>query len=150
MVHKLKILSEKMKGHKMNRIFISLIFTFLIATLIVPQNKNLNSAITRWSGTTVTSVKGEIIQIQNPIAQFKSNDGKIYELRLGPIWFWANNNYELKTGEKVEIKGAVKEDNGMFYMFPYTIKNKDKTIILADSAGMPLWSRGGKWGRRSS
>lgn len=150
MVHKLRILSEKMKGLKMNRIVISLIFTFLIATLIFPQNKNLNSAITRWSGTTVTSVKGEIIQIQNPIAQFKSSDGKIYELRLGPIWFWANNNYELKTGEKVEIKGAVKEDNGMFYMFPYTIKNQDKTIILADSTGLPLWSKGGKWGRRSS
>lgn len=148
MVHKLSLLLEKMKGLKMNRLFVCLILSFLFATFIYPQDKNFNSAINRWNGATVSSVEGEITQVQNPVAQLKSNDGKTYELRLGPIWFWVNNNYELKAGEKVEVNGAVNENNGTLYMFPYIIKHEGKTIILVDSNGVPLWARNGKWGRR--
>ncbi len=135
----------------MLRSLITIILTLFLSISAFSQNQN--NAINRWSSSKVITVSGEIVYVQHPLANIKSSDGKTYELRLGPIWFWNKNNYELKAGQKAEIKGTVAEQNGKLYLFPSVIIQNGKTIKLTGDTGVPLWSRRGngtgKQGRKN-
>ena len=135
----------------MKNSLVILIITFSISISIFSQNRN--NAINRWSSSKAITVSGEIVNVQHPIAELKSKDGQTFEMRLGPIWFWNKNNYELKAGEKAEVKGTVAEQNGKLYLFPSTIIQNGKTIKLTGDTGLPLWSGGGngmgKQGRKN-
>ena len=78
------------------------------------------------------------------MATFKGDDGKTYELRLGPIWFWNNNEFELKENIAAEIKGEVEKKDNVIYFYPYTIKQSGETIRLTAKDGAPLWAGHGK------
>lgn len=121
---------------------LGLLMIAVLTTLVFPQGQNNN--INRWSGTSKVTVSGLVVKVNHPLAELKAADGKVYEMRLGPIWFWKNKNYELKSGEKAEVYGALKEDNGKLYLFPYKITQAKNTIILSGDDGLPLWSKGGK------
>jgi len=95
----------------------------------------------------VKELNGTITNVNHPIAIFKTDDGIEYEVRLGPYWFWTNNNYKLETNASTTIKGEVNTKYNEIY--PYEITQNNNVIKLADEKGFPLWSRGGKnWDNR--
>ena len=79
----------------------------------------------------------------------KGDDGKTYELRLGPVWFWKDHKYELKSNGAAEIKGELAKTENTLYLYPYTITQAGSTIELADKDGAPTWSRRGNGQGRS-
>lgn len=74
--------------------FASLLILFL-ATVVMAQQGRRGSARERWDSDKVVTLKGEITEVNMPVAKFKS-EGKEYTLHMGPIWFWKQKNYELK------------------------------------------------------
>jgi hypothetical protein len=91
----------------------------------------------------VVTIKGTITSINHPVAMLKGDDGKTYEMRLGPAWFWKDHTYELKLNTATEIKGELSKTENTLYLYPYTITQAGSTIELADKDGAPTWSRRG-------
>jgi hypothetical protein len=125
----------------MQKSLITIILTLFLSISAFSQNQN--NEINRWSSLKAITVSGEILNVQHPLANLKSSDGKTYELRLGPLWFWNKYKYELKAGQKADVKGTVAEQNGKLYLFPSTIIQNGKIIKLTGDTGVPLWSRRG-------
>lgn len=131
---------------------IILIATLLLfATIsILPQNGRAGKRGEKWDKDEVVKVSGTIKSVNHPVAVINGNDGKEYELRMGPVWFWKNNDYKLQTGEKIEISGEIENDNGKSYLYPFVINQNGKEITLADEDGVPVWSRGGRGNNRNN
>ncbi len=94
-------------------------------------------------GLTEITLYGEIVDVAFPVATLKTEDGKIYRMRLGPWWFWTEKNYTLQPGEWVEVNGFKSGD----LIFPRIIKTANGTLRLRDRRGIPLWRKGAGWGR---
>jgi len=92
----------------------------------------------------IQTLNGTITNVDHPIAKFKTDEGKEYDLRMGPYWFWQNNNYSLTVNTNASVKGEIKNVNGKNEIYPFEIQQKGITIKLADENGLPLWSKGGK------
>lgn len=91
----------------------------------------------------VVTIMGTITSINHPGATLKGDDGKTYEMRLGPAWFWKDHKYELKSNTAAEIKGELAKTRNTLYLYPYTITQAGSTIELSDKDGAPTWSRRG-------
>lgn len=130
--------------------FASLLILFL-ATVVMAQQGRRGSARERWDSDKVVTLKGEITEVNMPVAKFKS-EGKEYSVHLGPIWFWNQKDYELKKGE-AELRGELEKANDSLHFYPYTVTQGSAKFELADDDGVPHWSaragagRGGMMGR---
>ena len=85
------------------------------------------------------TITGNITEVNHPIAKFKSDDGTIYEIHMGPYWYWLNNGYKLNN-ETAVVKGEVKSVNGVNELFPVEITQNGNSIKLTDKDGIPLWA----------
>jgi len=88
------------------------------------------------------TIKGTLVKFLPPIAVLKTAQGEIY-LRVGPWWFWANQNCTLTPGETIETKGY-KINN---YFVPVEIKTSKGEIVLRDNTGFPVWRGQMRYGR---
>lgn len=91
----------------------------------------------------IKTISGTITSIDHPVAKFKADDGTEYDLRMGPYWYWQNNNYSL-TNTNATVKGEISTKNGVNEIYPFEIEQNGTKIKLADENGLPLWSKGGK------
>ena len=89
------------------------------------------------------TLEGKVIDFSFPVATIETEDGQRYQVRLGPWWFWAERDYELKPGEWVKIKGFISGH----LVFPRVIHTPERVLRLRDQRGIPLWRRGPGWGR---
>ncbi|MFZ1323010.1 MAG: hypothetical protein WAT71_15740 [Ignavibacteria bacterium] len=118
----------------------------LILTLTIflfSYNAFAQKANYKWSNENVKSISGTVYDNSRPTSYMLTEDGTYYKIHLGPIWFWNNNNYTIQTGF-VKIKGNVKDENGIFNIYPFTIEQNGSTIILADDNGLPKWNKRGR------
>lgn len=123
-------------------LIISLIF---ITSVSIAQITN-----TFWGNNNVQTITGTITDNVRPFGLIKADDGKIYRIHLGLIWYWEQNNYSLAL-TIATIKGNVIETNGEYEIFPSTITQNGKTMTFVDDNGIPKWSqgRGNKWGQQN-
>lgn len=133
--NKMKILKTKYKEIKTMKKQI-LIFAIIVLTFSMAfAQRTLNP-------DDVKELTGTITSVNHPVAIFKADDGTEYEVRLGPYWYWVDNNYKLEANTAATIKGEVNSKYKEIY--PFEITQSGNTIKLADDKGLPLWSRGGK------
>ena len=108
----------------------------LIATYAIAQRGNW-----KWGNDNVQTVSGTVTDNTRPCGFIKADDGKVYKIHLGPIWYWNQNDYALAL-TTATIKGNVKETNGENEIFPYTITQNGKAMTFTDDNGIPKWSQG--------
>ena len=62
------------------------------------------------------------------------------EIRIAPVWFLLDNDFELAAGDKVRILAVacVCAENAWYAV---EITKGDTTLVLRDSLGIPLWTR---------
>ncbi len=124
-----------------NKTLITLAFLLIIATMTFAQRANW-----QWSDENVQTISGTVTDNSRPCGFLKADDGKVYRIHMGPVWFWDNNNYALAL-TNATIKGNVKESNGEYDIFPFTITQNSKTMIFSDDNGIPKWSQGNGRGK---
>jgi len=90
----------------------------------------------------VQTIEGEITDVNHPIAKMKGDDGKEYDVHMGPFWYWDQNQYKLQHKVRARIKGEVKEVQGQYEFYPWEIVQDGKTMTFADDNGVPNWSKG--------
>lgn len=129
-----------MEARKMKKLMLVIVAMFIATTGFAQR------ATYMWSNDNVKTVSGVITDNQRPCAILKADDGKEYRVHLGPIWYWEQNGYSLSLSNAT-IKGNVKEINGVYDIFPFTIEQSGKVMMFADDNGIPKWSQGKGWGR---
>ena len=116
------------------QLILTLLVMFIAASVFAQRTLNPEN---------IKTISGTITSIDHPVAKFKADDGTVYDLRMGPYWYWQNNNYSL-TATYATVKGEIESKNGVNEIYPSEIEQSGSTIKLADDKGFPLWSKGGK------
>ncbi len=91
----------------------------------------------------IVSVSGAITAIQSTTgAQYPAFvvDGK--QIRIAPVWFMLENDFELAVGDKVDVKAAACAcGDGSLYALE--IVKGSAALVLRDGQGLPLWTAKG-------
>jgi hypothetical protein len=123
-----------------------IVLSVVIITIFVFTQKSM----TQWGNNDVKSISGTITDNQRPCAFLKGSDGNTYRVHMGPVWYWNQNNYDLKLSDAT-IKGDVKVVNGEYNIYPYTIEQGEVKMVFTDDNGVPKWrngkGNGNGWGK---
>jgi hypothetical protein len=64
-------------------------------------------------------------------------------IKTAPVWFFLENDFELKTGDKVRVTAAPSLAAGDSYLYAVEIAKTGGTVLkLRDAAGVPVWTGG--------
>lgn len=118
------------------RLFIAIGIITALSTALFAQ---VNSR--QWGNDNVQTISGNITDNARPCGFIKAEDGKVYKVHMGPIWYWDQNNYALAL-TSATIKGNVITVNGENEIYPYVITQDSKTMTFTDDNGIPKWSQG--------
>ena len=116
------------------------LMTFFSSTIFAQINSR------QWGTDNVNTISGTVTDNARPCGFIKADDGKVYKIHFGPVWYWDMNDYALAL-TTATIKGSIKELNGEYEIFPFTINQNNKTMIFADDKGVPKWTQGNGYGR---
>jgi hypothetical protein len=75
-------------------------------------------------------------------AQYPSFTVGTTTFKVAPVWYFLNNDFELKAGDPVSVTAAPSTIPGDSYLYAISIANT-KTgakLVMRDSNGLPLWS----------
>jgi len=64
--------------------------------------------------------------------------GRVY-VHLGPVWYLERQEFEIKPGDEVGIKGMCDKKNGKMDVIAYELTHGDYVLHLRDSQGRPNW-----------
>lgn len=104
------------------------------------SNAGLNMA-------TLQVIEGKIASIQIGLGvQYPTIVVNEKQIRIAPVWFMLDNDFELATGDFVSVKAAASNIAGNSYLYAVEITRGGLTLTLRDNAGVPLWT-GGSNGR---
>ncbi len=68
-----------------------------------------------------------------------TNRGQVH-VRLGPVWYLERQEFELKPGDEVQVKGMCeKERDGRLQVVAFQVTQKDYVLNLRDDQGRPNW-----------
>ena len=93
---------------------------------------------------TVVDLKGKVIEVnlvEGNSFKIEAQDGKVYEVEVGPPWFWKEKGIEIVEGNILDVKAIEKEDAHGGNYAAVEIKNLStgETAFLRKPEGEPLW-----------
>ena len=99
---------------------------------------------------TTETLNGEIISLDSfPSRQGFSGthlmvqtDKETIEIHLAPSWFLAERDFELTPQDKITVIGSRIDIDGQEAIIAREIKKGDRTLILRNRDGFPVWRRG--------
>ncbi|MBP8980025.1 MAG: DNA-binding protein [Syntrophobacterales bacterium] len=103
----------------------------------------------------VETIAGEVIALEQTVPMKRMNQGialvvktekETVSVHLGPTWYLERLDEKIVKGDKVEVKGARVDFFGKPAIIAAEVKKGDKTLVLRDAAGVPVWSGWG-WKR---
>lgn len=99
----------------------------------------------------ISQIKGEVMTIETFVPESKMSKVQIIKIKtaketisvhMGPHWYLAKQDLQVQITDKLEIKGVKALFNGKEIIIASEVIKKDKTLVLRDSTGTPLWSGG--------
>jgi len=64
--------------------------------------------------------------------------GRVH-VHLGPVWYLERQEFDIKPGDEVEIKGMSDKKNEKLDLIAYELVHGDHVLHLRDSQGRPNW-----------
>jgi hypothetical protein len=93
--------------------------------------------------TAAITIKGDVTAVQSAAgAQYPTIVVDQKQIKIAPVWFMIENDFEIKVGDQVEVLAApcACADGSLFAL---KIAKGTETIELRDSLGLPLWTTKG-------
>lgn len=122
----------------------------LNAVLLTCATAALCAAQGHYGGSTlnlakVQTVAGTVTAVNTGYgAQYPSiTIGKV-QIKVAPVWFLLDNNFEIKTGDALSVQAAPANLSSDPYLYAVEITNTTTNlrIVLRDARGVPLWTGG--------
>ncbi len=70
-------------------------------------------------------------------------DKGVVQVHLGPVWYIERLDFEINSGDQLEVKGSPAVINGKQSLIAAEVKKGNDLLILRDIHGVPVWSRSG-------
>ncbi|MDX1980185.1 MAG: hypothetical protein SFV51_07950 [Bryobacteraceae bacterium] len=90
------------------------------------------------------TIQGEITAVQVAFGvQYPSIVVNGMQIKLAPVWFLLDNDFELKVGEQVRVIAAPSTQTRDNYLYAINVTKVtgNQAITLRDNTGMPLWTQ---------
>jgi hypothetical protein len=68
------------------------------------------------------------------------SEKEVIEVHLGPAWFIERLDTKIEKNDNVEIKGSRVMMAGKQIIIAQELSKDNNTLILRDSAGVPVWA----------
>jgi len=98
---------------------------------------------------TVETVSGEVQKVEKiaPLRQMGAGihlvvktDKETIPVHLGPEWFIKRLDAKVGKGDRIEVSGSRITLEGKPVIIASEVRKGDETLLLRDSAGVPVWS----------
>ncbi len=66
------------------------------------------------------------------------NQGQVH-VHLGPVWYLERQEFELKPGDKVRVRGMCEKKDARLQVIAYELSRGEYTLHLRDDQGRPHW-----------
>ena len=105
----------------------------------------------RYDSSKIETLNGEVISLDlytSGVGTFQgthlmlNTDRETIEVRVAPSWYLAEQDFDLTPQDKITIIGSRVNINGQEAIVAREIKKGDRTLVLRDRDGIPLWHRG--------
>ncbi len=110
-----------------------------------PRGSQLSNSSRPGSGLDMAKtqvIEGTVTAVNSGYAsQYPSIQINQTTLKLAPVWFLLENDFEIKVGDTLKVTAAPSLQNS--YLCAIAIQNTASGMLLnlRDSAGLPLWTR---------
>ncbi len=89
-----------------------------------------------------TTIEGDISSVQVAYGtQYPSIVVNKSQIKVAPVWFLLENDFELAAGDKVSIVAAPSNNTSDTYLYAIRITNSASSIVLRNEGGVPLWAK---------
>lgn len=105
-----------------------------------------------YNPSTVETIQGQVIQVDTVTPrwgmstgvhlQLRADEGNV-EIRLGPTWYFEEQNFIVQKGDKITLTGSRVEVDNQPAVIAAAVTKADVTLKLRDQEGIPVWSN---WG----
>ena len=98
--------------------------------------------------TKITLVEGTVSAVNLAYgAQYPAIEISKTRIKVAPVWFLLENDFEIKTGDRLRVTGAPSTVDAYLHAIEILNLASNARITLRDSNGLPEWtSRGGMFG----
>ncbi len=121
----------------------TLVTLLLAGTLSFAQGPRRGAGTSSVDMTKLQTVNGALTAINIAYgAQYPSISVNQTQIKVAPVWFLLEKNFELKTGDSVTVVAARSLQPGDPYLYAIEITNNTSKarVELRDAAGLPMWS----------
>lgn len=107
-----------------------------------PYQRNYNTATVETISGVVESVEKvtPLKGMYSGIHLMVKTDKETISVDLGPEWYIERLDTKIEKGDKIEIKGSRVTLSGKPAIIAAEVKKGDSTLVLRDSAGIPVWA----------
>ena len=99
---------------------------------------------------TTETLKGEIVSLDSFSSRrgfpgthlMVQTDKETIEVHLAPSWFLAEQEFDLISQDKITVIGSRINVDGQDAIIAREIIKGDRTLVLRDGDGFPIWRRG--------
>ncbi|MEW6209930.1 MAG: DNA-binding protein [Acidobacteriota bacterium] len=139
-----------MRGDRFWKVFL---YAALIAVLAAPaltqKRMGQGKGMPRYDPTSEMTVKGsveEVKQVTSPMGWNGTHltvktDSETLEVHIGPTFYLEEQKFTFATGDQIEVTGSKVKCEGVDALLAREVKKGDKTLLLRNAQGIPLWSK---------
>lgn len=101
-----------------------------------------------YNPSTIETIQGQVIQVNTVTPrwgmstgfhlQLRSDEGNV-EIRLGPTWYFEEQNFIIQQGDKITLTGSRVEVDHQPAVIAAEVTKDDMTLKLRDQEGIPIW-----------
>lgn len=125
----------------------TLVTLLLAGTLALAQGPRRGAGTSSVDMAKLETVSGAVTAINIAYgAQYPSISVNQTQIKVAPVWFFLDRNFELKAGDSVTVVAAHSRLASDPYLYAVEIANNTSKarIVLRDAAGTPLWAGPGR------
>lgn len=99
------------------------------------------------------TVEGTVVALDDGELVIATADGQEMTVKLGPSWYWDEQDFPLTADDQVTLTGFYDGDDhstgsGLCFEVGQIVKTSGQTVTLRDADGRPLWAGHGRRGQR--
>jgi hypothetical protein len=68
-------------------------------------------------------------------------DSETLEVHIGPTFYLEEQKFTFGVGDQIEVTGSKVKYQGVDALLAREVKKGDKTLLLRNAQGIPLWSK---------
>jgi hypothetical protein len=110
-----------------------------------------------WDPNTIERVAGTVVRVERPASAqhmgqgvhlvLRTDGGETVAVRLGPAWWVDRQDVKIVADDRIAVKGSRVTVDGKPALVATEMKKGERTLVLRNEAGVPVWS-GRRGGRR--